>query len=598
MKKIKFILLLFLLIPFSINAEDVEYTLFNSNIKVNTDRTLDINEDYKIYYIENVDKVTRKIEIDQMIIRPNKSKTTLSTLISNINSSTPYTLKKEKNTQKIILDTNGSQDSVGNYSISYKYNLGKDILKNSDELFYKIVNNIDAPISNFTFTVEFPKEIDKKNVKFAINGNYNLTSDDITYEVNGNILTGTLNILLSNNQSFAIYVELPDGYFVGATDNFNYMNYLYILFPIVGCIIIFIFFIKYGKGIKLKITRKSEILNDFDSAEIGYLYKGKLEEMDLTSLIVFLATKGYLKIVEHDDGYKLGKENSFHFVKLKDYDKNNAAQEIIFNELFRDRTKTELKDIEYHFASTFKEALDMLNNEDNHKKIFFESLKRIKLFSMILIILSIFLNNYKSIYLFTNSYLLVLPIIFIMIFGLYIVFLSNSNGLLKTIVAFIFLSGSLYIGIMPIVTHQHFLTIYIVNSLLILIMCILFVKLSDRTKYGSFVLSEIYGFKYYLESISKAELEQRISENSNYYFDMVPYAYVLDSIEIWINKGKDIITQPPSWYIPSSEFDLKKFEKFIKNLIYTTSLSMMKQVYSDSELITYTNDKVKTNLND
>ena len=79
---------------------------------------------------------------------------------------------------------------------------------------------------------------------------------------------------------------------------------------------------------------------------------------------------------------------------------------------------------------------------------------------------------------------------------------------------------------------------------------------------------------------------------------MIPYAYVLDSIEIWMKKGKDIITEPPSWYTPSSEFNMTNFEKFIKNVVYTTTLVMMKQVYSESELVTYENDKVKTNLND
>ena len=598
-RKLRYLLFAFvLLIPYAVNAEEVEYTLFDSVITVNENRTLDITENYKLYFIENVDKITRKIKMNQIVVRPDNKKTQLSTKIENINSDAAYSTKRINGKQNIFLNVDGAQDEVYDYSLSYKYNLGKDSLKNGDEFYYEIVNNVDAPISNFIFTIKFPKEININDIYYAIDNKYNLNKDDITYELNGNVLTGSLNILLSNNQSFSIYVKLPKGYFKGATDNFNYLNYLLISIPLFGLVALIYFFIKYGKGIALNVRRTSNIYKGFDSAEIGYLYKGKLEEQDLTSVVLYLATKGYLKIVEHDDGYKLGKDNSFHFVKLNDYDKNNAAQELLFNELFRGRNKTELKDIEYHFAQTFKEAHEMLDNEDNHKKLFFNDIKNVRLISIILIILSIIFNNYRSIYLFTNSYLLIIPIIAMMLFGLYVVFLSNASGILKIIVATLFLSMSLYIGISPIIFNMHYLIIYLIETILIASMCILYTRLSDRTKYGSMVLSEAYGLKYYLETISASELKSKIEENSNYYYDMIPYAYVLDSLECWIKKGRDIITNPPDWYVPSSEFTLNNLEKFIKNVLYTTTLVMMRQVYSNSDLITYTNDKVKTNLND
>ena len=79
---------------------------------------------------------------------------------------------------------------------------------------------------------------------------------------------------------------------------------------------------------------------------------------------------------------------------------------------------------------------------------------------------------------------------------------------------------------------------------------------------------------------------------------MIPYAYVLGSLDVWMQKGKELVITAPSWYIPSTEFDIIKFNSFIKNVIYTTTVVMLKKVYSEAELVTYTNDKVKTNLND
>ena len=599
MRKYKlFIILVLFMFPALVKAESVEYTLFDSYIKVNQDRTLDITEEYKPYFIENTTSTTRVIGLNPSIIRPNKSRVYSSTLISDISSSIKNKQTKKNNSEIINFNVNGLQDSVKDYTLNYKYNLGKDELRGKDELYYNIVNDLDAPISNLTFTLEFPTNIENAKVYFAIDDKYNLNKDDISYEVKDNKITGALNILLSNNQSFSVYVELPDNYFKGATDNFNYSNYLYIIIPFICFLLVFLFYRKYGRGISLNIKRKDTIYNNFDSAEIGYLYKGKLEEMSLTSLVIYLATKGYLKIVEHDDGYKLGKDNTFHFIKLKDYDKNNAAQELLFNELFRDRDKTELKDIEYHFADTFKEARNMLDNEDNYKKLFFIGLKQIKIISAFLIVLSLVVNNVRSIYLVTNSYLLVVPIILAMIFGLYVVLVSNMTGLIKAIVGTIILTLSLYIGISPIIVQKHFLIIYIIESILIALMCLLFKKLSERTKFGTEVLGETYGLKYYLETITKEELKNKIEENPNYFYDMIPYACTLDSLESWIRSGKDIVTEAPSWYIPSSEFSLKNFEQFINNVLYTTSLVMMKQVYSESELVTYENRDIKTKLND
>ena len=229
-----------LFFPIIVKAENVEYTLYDSTIMVNENRTLDVAENYKVYFTENTDKTIRSIDLNPSIIRPNKSKLYTSSRIENISSSIEMQSKNKNGKKLLMFDVDGIQDSVKDYSIEYKYNLGKDELKGKDELYYDIVNNLDAPISNFTFRVVFPTSVEDYKVYFAIDGQYNLSEDDISYYINGNEITGTLNILLSNNQSVSIYVELPDGYFKGASDNFNYVNYLYILIPLIGFIITYL----------------------------------------------------------------------------------------------------------------------------------------------------------------------------------------------------------------------------------------------------------------------------------------------------------------------------------------------------------------------
>lgn len=600
MRNIKYLVfvLLCVFIPISISAEEVEYTLYDSNITVNEDRTLDVEEKYKIYFIEDTKRVTRKLNKKLMVTRPNKTKTMLDGVITNIDTNVNNEQETKNNYQNITLKITGFQDEINDYNLKYNYNLGKDTLSNNDELYYDIINDIDAIISNVTFTITLPtSEVNKKDIHFLIDGKY-VDDDVISYEVNDNVITGDLNVSLEKNQKFSVYIKLSDGYFKGATDNFNYFNYLQLLIPIIGLLIVIWFFIKYGKGNKVKVLRTKAIPNNFDSAEIGYLYKGTVEEKDLTTVILYLANQGYLQIVENDDGYKLGKENSFKFIKLKDYDRNNAAQELIFNELFRDRDETNLSDIEYHFADTFKEARTMLDNIDNHKKLFFNNLGSVKIISIMFILLSVLSVYLNPMHLFTNNYLLSFPLIGLVMLGLYIIFISNTSGISKIAVGGILLVGTTYIALTSVMVQFNLLIIYVIGMLLVLLMSKLYSRLSDRTPFGNKVLSDAYGLKYYLETMSQQELEQNMSEDSNYFYNMVPYAYVLDCLDIWIKKGKNIITNPPSWYIPSSEFNINNFEKFIENVFYTTTLVMMKQVYSESELVHYEDTKVKTNLND
>ncbi len=599
MKNIKYLLfvLLCIIMPLGVSAEEVEYTLYDSNIKVNTNRTLNVEEQYKIYFIENTKLITRKLNEKLIVTRPDKTKTMIDGKITNIKSDVESNVETKNSAKNISLKVSGSQDETNDYNIQYKYNLGNDSLKNGDELYYDIVNDVDAIISNVTFTITLPSNIDEKNIYFLIDNKY-VDEEVISYEVNDNVITGELNISLEKNQKLSVYIKFNNNYFKGTTDNFNYFNFLSLIFPVISLIMMSIFFIRYGKGNKLKIVRKKDIPNNFDSAEIGYLYKGKLEEKDLTTVLLYLANEGYLRIVEHDDGYKLGKENSFRFEKLKDYDRNNAAQELIFNELFRNRDVANLSDIEYHFADTFKEAKNMLNNEDNHKKLFFKNLDTIKLISLITILLSVLSVYLNPLHIFTNNYLFVLPLIGLIVLGLYIIYISNASGIMKFIIGGALLIGVSYVSVTAIMIQLKLLIIFAIGLALILIICGLYTRLSERTKFGNKVLSETYGLKYYLETLSKQELEQNISDNNNYFYEMIPYAYVLDSIDIWMKKGRNIITNPPSWYIPSTEFNMNNFEQFIQNVIYTTTLVMMKHVYSESELVQYENTKVKTNLND
>ena len=49
--------------------------------------------------------------------------------------------------------------------------------------------------------------------------------------------------------------------------------------------------------------------------------------------------------------------------------------------------------------------------------------------------------------------------------------------------------------------------------------------------------------------VEKDKLEMLVNDNPNYFFDILPYAYVLGVSDIWSKKFESIAIAPPTWYV-------------------------------------------------
>lgn len=82
------------------------------------------------------------------------------------------------------------------------------------------------------------------------------------------------------------------------------------------------------------------------------------------------------------------------------------------------------------------------------------------------------------------------------------------------------------------------------------------------------ILGEIVGFKNFLEVAEKDRLEMLLEENPQYYYDILPYAHVLDVSDKWEEKFKDIAVQPPQYITGGgiSAFDIYLSVRLINSL--------------------------------
>ena len=572
-----FISFLVFILPNNVSALSYEMITYDINVKINENRIADIKEEYNIYFIDNLSSFKRFLNKKLVTIRPNGTKRITTSLISNVKvflNDNPVEFTFDNN----IITTlqQHKKDTVEKYTISYSYDYGKDTGVGLDEIFIELINGqIDTNISSISFTIELPHNIDASKVKFLYNSDWN--NGEVDYSIEGNFIKGFLNRNLKSKEKLSLYMELPEGYFAGATDNYNYLIWLLILVPLSTIIVAIIYYKKYKKGNITKIILNDEIPYNFNSAEIAYLYKGFLKEHDLLTILISLANNGYLKFIESDDGYKLDSINSFLIEKLKEYDGENAAEKLLFEKLFQDKDLIELKDIEYNLYDTLLEAKSSIDNTDNHEKLFFNKIMKDKRILSILIIISILAMNFNSIYLYTSNYFLVPVIVALMTFGIYILFVVDTKWLIKLIFGVLLIGISLYIGIMPLINDIRTLCLYLLGMIIIFLSSYIYKILPYRTLYGNEVYGRIHGFKVTLEKMSISTMKEKLESNPNYFYEMYPYIYIFENTDIWIDKAKNLVTEYPSWYSTKEPFSLQNFQKFVKNMIFTVTQAMFKR---------------------
>lgn len=136
---------------------------------------------------------------------------------------------------------------------------------------------------------------------------------------------------------------------------------------VLSLIIGFFLWFKYGKDDQVVETVEFYPPNGFNSLEVAYLHKGKAESNDITSLLIYLANKGYVKISEIEEKNLFIKSKTFQITKIKEYDGNNSNEREFFDGLFKTGNVVTESDLYDKFYKT----INIIKASINNKKIGF-----------------------------------------------------------------------------------------------------------------------------------------------------------------------------------------------------------------------------------
>ena len=573
-----------------------DYVIDNYDVKliVNENNTFDVTETITAYF--NVPKhgIFRTIPLSNKIVRLDGSTSTNRTQVTDLSISEEYTTSRENGNYKIQIGS-ASRTLTGKqtYTIKYTYNLGKDPASDYDELYYNIIGSEwDTVIGNVTFDIVMPKEFDTTKIGFSSGSVGSTDNSNVKYTVNGNEIHGSYSGILGVGEALTVRCELPEGYFVGAGLNVSPTLYLMFIIPVVSLLISLVLWFIFGRDNQVVETVEFYPPEGFNSLEVGFLYKGKADNKDVTSLLIYLANKGYIKISECEEKSLFTKTNNFKITKLKEYDGNNANERLFLSGLFKKTVKENevtSSDLYDSFYITTHKILSNINNKENKNKIFEKS----TVIKSIIIILLMLISIITTIAVPTIEYAGFASLgITLLICAFYIPFYAvgifAKTPLLVRIVwlGFTIFHSSVFFSALPladaITTEPLYFFALIVGILCLIGMIICFKLMPKRTVYGNRLLGKLRGFKNFLETAEKDKLEAMVLEHPTYFYDILPFTYVLGVSDKWIKKFESINLQAPSWYDSPNTFSVVTFGSFMSSTMNSAQSVMASSPSSSS----------------
>lgn len=343
---------------------------------------------------------------------------------------------------------------------------------------------------------------------------------------------------------------------------------LSIIVPILFLVISIILLITSDKEEPLVKTLEFYPPEGFNSAEIAFLHRGYSIKQEVVSLLIYLANKGYIKIRKKGIS---NSNNNFVLTKVKEYYGNNMAERIFFEGLFSKKDEVMFNDLNEKFYKIADKITCVLGSKENKEEIFQKSSLRKRTIVLLSMILTFIIITYKPVIEHggVKSLLWVLFFIGISSLAMIVILVYNKTSKLEkffmiTFCGVFIVTPFIYIIVPAIIKNKIYIITYILGILCIAGMGIVFKKLKKRTKYGNEILGRILGFKDFLKNAEKEKLEELVSQNPNYFYDMLPFAYVFDLSDKWIKKFKDISIKAPDWYDETS-FGIVDFETFMKS---------------------------------
>ena len=598
---------------FAYYNEKYDIQLYDVSITVNKDTTFDITENITVNFNEPSNGITRKIPIKNPIISTSKYETNSMVEITDvIVEGKKFKVSEEEGYKNIKIENEDAKlTGEQNYTIKYKYKMDKESIKSANQLYFEFnLRKWDARVKKVNFKIQMPKKVNKNSVEAEVTDFRN--TEDIMHTVKGDTIIGNTYQKKYPLEKVSIKINIPEEMF--KTYDFSINKKVWIVSEVCLSFILIAYVILKISQKNSKIIETVEFYppNGYNSAEINFLYNGKVDSKGVISLLIYLANKGYLKIVEENN-----KKKSFKIIKVKEYDGNNKYEKMFFDGIFietkvsdedlekvtkimkeaeeygetiefqdaikivKDTGKEEKEivsadDLYFRIYRTTREIKKEMNTKKNRNKIIKQTTmwKKLVILVMCYLIAALMLieeYSEETIQMFIISMILFTIIIGYMTKEIKI----EERYRTKRILLYSILSCILTILTMfiPLIKYSlsNLLSI-IIGIISISILVKILTLIPKHNMKGLELLGKIKGFKRFLEIAEKPQLEAMVNKEPEYFYNILPYTYALEVSEEWMKKFEIFEIKTPEWYIGTSILSFAEF-----NIVMSNNLRNIKQ---------------------
>jgi len=402
-------------------------------------------------------------------------------------------------------------DTERTVHIAYRASDAIRFFKDYDEFYWNVTgNDWKVPIDSATAFVALPSAAASQLKAQAFTGPFGSHADDAISTVDGSNVTFDAARPLPPRNGLTIDISIPKGV-IKPPSVFTRIGWFFganpgAFLPLWAFVVMFSLWFWKGRSPDpgLSVAPMYEPPKGLTPAEAGTLLADNIEARDITSTLIDLAVKGYLKIVEHDDKvlFISHKDYILRLMKPRPEWQGLAAHETeVLNNIFPEVTaeETSLSSLKNRFyvalPSIREEILGALKAKDLYSTDP-ESAKGLALVGVLVI---------------------ALPFLWLQ------------------------LTGAIRLGNSPLVLGVGI-------ALTALIVYLFGHHLAAKTVRGARTRIECLGFKEFMTRVDGDRIKRMPPDT---FEKFLPYAMAFGVEQHWAKAFQGLITEPPSWYVGS-----------------------------------------------
>lgn len=452
----------------------------------------------------------------------------------------------ENGNESVRIEPKGRAFKKGEQTLTVKYSILEYAEKNhANDMFYydALSPNWSVPIGNLKLALEFPDDFDWSDLQYFA-GQYGSqdVNNMVSYQVRNNTVTMTGQHIPANF-GITFKAQLPDGYWKGALDNSWALQFSLILM-IVVLALIFLFWLIGGRDPRLKKTREAYPIEGVTPADIGFLFYGRTRIRDVAVMIVQLAIRGYLRIVEYQP-------KKYRLVRLKEPKEEERFIRTAYNALFEDVYEGRALDVDrmgVRMRSVMKIVSDSVESGYSTK-----DMRACTAVSRVLRVISILILaiGFSAVYMLADTYAYQTSSVFTLVVVAAVTAVSlilinhrfdNRYEISRQAYRIgMFWYVLLYSAAVGFVSYHMWsntdnlmASIGIFAAAAVAMVLTLFMK--SRAKGNAALVGRILSLRRFMNRVKTDDLAKDSLADEDYYYEMLPFALQFSLEEIWARK--------------------------------------------------------------